>query len=151
MPERKPAHVGFESWVDQQIREATDRGEFDNLPGTGKLTGLQDSDDELWWVKNYLRREGLPTEALLPTALQLRKEIERRNEGAPITGRRPDRTSQPLPQPPTSHHPGGSGGGAGSLPDTDGPEPICRCRCVLQLPGKRPPLSGRWRSGQLPG
>ncbi|MEV0587999.1 DUF1992 domain-containing protein [Nonomuraea sp. NPDC050310] len=26
----------FKTWIDRQIREATERGEFDNLPGTGK-------------------------------------------------------------------------------------------------------------------
>jgi hypothetical protein len=36
MTERKPARMDFDSWVDQQIREATERGEFDNLPGKGK-------------------------------------------------------------------------------------------------------------------
>jgi DnaJ family protein C protein 28 len=30
----------WESWVDQQIREAQERGEFDNLPGTGKPIDL---------------------------------------------------------------------------------------------------------------
>ena len=78
MTERKPPGVSFESWVDKQIREAVDRGDFDNLPGAGKpLPGAGGPDDEDWWVKSYLHREGLPTEALLPTPLQLRKEIER--------------------------------------------------------------------------
>jgi DnaJ family protein C protein 28 len=30
----------WEKWVDQQIREAQERGEFDNLPGTGKPLDL---------------------------------------------------------------------------------------------------------------
>lgn len=30
----------WENWVDQQIREAQERGEFDNLPGTGKPIDL---------------------------------------------------------------------------------------------------------------
>jgi Domain of unknown function (DUF1992) len=78
MTERKPSGMSFESWVDKQIREAIERGEFDNLPGAGKpLPGLGEPDDELWWLKGYLRRERLPTEALLPMSLQLRKEIER--------------------------------------------------------------------------
>ena len=78
MTERKPPGHSFETWVDKQISDAVDRGEFDNLPGAGKpLRGLGGPDDELGWVKNYLRREGLSTEPLLPTSLQLRKEIER--------------------------------------------------------------------------
>lgn len=78
MTERKPLGVNFESWVEKQIRLAQERGDFDNLPGAGKpIPHSGDVDDELWWVKNYLRRENLPTDALLPTPLQLRKEIER--------------------------------------------------------------------------
>jgi DnaJ-like protein len=75
--ERKPADVNFESWIDRQIREATERGEFDNLPGAGKpLPGLQGPVEEQWWLKDYLRREGLPSDVLLPTPLLLRKEVE---------------------------------------------------------------------------
>nr|WP_271211472.1 DUF1992 domain-containing protein [Rhodococcus wratislaviensis] len=75
--ERKPPGVSFESWIDKQIRLAQERGDFDDLPGSGKPIPAGDVDDELWWVKNYLRREKLPTDSLLPTPLQLRKEIER--------------------------------------------------------------------------
>jgi hypothetical protein len=70
--------MSFESWIDKQIREATERGEMDDLPGAGKpLPGADRPHDENWWVKSYLNREGLSTEALLPPALQLRREIER--------------------------------------------------------------------------
>ena len=64
----------YESWVDRQIREAIERGEFTNLPGQGKpIRGLNGRDDENWWVKAYLERERLPLP--LPTALALRKEV----------------------------------------------------------------------------
>jgi DnaJ homologue, subfamily C, member 28, conserved domain len=64
----------YESWVDRQIREAIERGEFTNLPGQGKpIKGLNGRDDENWWVKAYLERERLPLP--LPTALALRKEV----------------------------------------------------------------------------
>ena len=77
MTERKPPGMGFESWVDRQIREAMERGDFDNLPGAGKpIPGRGQPDDELWWVKNYIRREELSAEALLPTPLRLRREVE---------------------------------------------------------------------------
>ena len=33
-------HGDWESWVDEQIREAQERGEFDNLPGRGKPIDL---------------------------------------------------------------------------------------------------------------
>jgi hypothetical protein len=63
--------------VDQQIRMAQERGEFDNLPGLGKpLPGKGSHDDELWWVRGYLRREGLSGTAMLPPSLQLAREIE---------------------------------------------------------------------------
>lgn len=77
MTERKPPDVPFESWVERQIRVAQERGEFDNLPGAGQPIPHLGDDDELWWVKNKLRREGLSTEALLPPSLQLRREVQR--------------------------------------------------------------------------
>ncbi len=70
----------FESPVEKQIREATERGDFDNLPGKGKPlpgAGSRKPIDEDWWVRGYLRREGLDTDALLPTSLQLRKQIDK--------------------------------------------------------------------------
>jgi hypothetical protein len=64
--------------VDKQIRLAQERGDFDNLPGKGKpLAGIGDPHDELWWVKGYLRREGLSGDMLLPPSIQLRKELDR--------------------------------------------------------------------------
>ncbi len=49
--------------------------------GAGKPSpGADRPDDELWWVKDYIRREGLPAEAMLPTPLRLRKEVERLSE-----------------------------------------------------------------------
>ncbi|PRW61885.1 DnaJ family domain-containing protein [Actinopolyspora mortivallis] len=77
MTERKPAGLSVESWVDRQIRAARERGEFDDLPGLGKPLPDLGGDDELSWVKKYVEREGLSTEALLPPAVQLRKEIDR--------------------------------------------------------------------------
>jgi hypothetical protein len=77
MTERKPPGVSFESWIDKQIRDAAERGEFDNLPGAGKpLPGAGQPDDENWWLREYLRREGVTGETMLPTPLLLRREIE---------------------------------------------------------------------------
>ena len=74
MTERKPAGVSFERWIDRQIREAQERGEFDDLPGKGKpIAGLEEPPDELWWVKQMLRRENL---SVTPPSLALRKEVE---------------------------------------------------------------------------
>jgi hypothetical protein len=80
MTERKPRGVGFGTWVERQIREATDRGEFDNLPGAGKpIADLDKPHDELWWVKQKLRREDF---AYLPPTMALRKEAEDALEAA---------------------------------------------------------------------
>ncbi|MEE2030520.1 DnaJ family domain-containing protein [Rhodococcus chondri] len=76
MTERKRPDITFESWIERQIRVAQERGDLDNLPGSGKPIPNH-GNDELWWVKSYLAREGLSTEALLPPELQLRREIER--------------------------------------------------------------------------
>lgn len=65
---------GYESWVDRQIREARERGEFDNLPGAGKPIPNVKRRDENWWVKGLMEREDL--KPLLPTTLSLRKEAE---------------------------------------------------------------------------
>ncbi|MBT2466914.1 DUF1992 domain-containing protein [Streptomyces sp. ISL-66] len=74
MTERKPPGVSFESFVDRQIRQAEERGEFEELPGFGKpLASLDAPYDELWWIKGKLHREGF---AVLPPALALRKEAE---------------------------------------------------------------------------
>lgn len=78
MTERKPPDITFETWIDRQIRTARERGDFDDLPGAGKPLPRRDGEDgEMWWIRNHLQREGLPTDALLPTPLQLRREIER--------------------------------------------------------------------------
>jgi hypothetical protein len=78
MTERKPPGISFTSWIDRQIGEAAERGAFDDLPGAGKpLPRRADADDGQAWLLDYLRREGVPAEDLLPTPLKLRKEVER--------------------------------------------------------------------------
>ena len=64
----------WESPVDRQIREAQERGEFDDLPGAGKPLDLSDSGDPDWWVKRMAKREKLDFSGALPGALGLRKE-----------------------------------------------------------------------------
>ena len=66
----------YESSIDRQLREAAERGEFENLEGTGKpLRGHGREYDEDWWVKDWLRREGATAGALPPT-LALRREAQ---------------------------------------------------------------------------
>ena len=66
----------YESLIDRQIREAQERGEFDDLPGAGKpLPGYGEGYDEDWWLKKLVHREQIGS-AVLPTSLALRKEAE---------------------------------------------------------------------------
>lgn len=59
--------------VEQEVRAAIERGEFDNLPGAGKPLGdLGDLNDPDWWVKRLMEREQIT--GVLPAALALRKE-----------------------------------------------------------------------------
>jgi hypothetical protein len=65
----------YESWVDRQVREAIERGEFDNLSGAGKpILGLNGREDENWWIKSKLEHEDI--RGVLPASLALRKEVE---------------------------------------------------------------------------
>jgi hypothetical protein len=74
MTDRKPPGVGFGTWVEHKIREAAERGAFDNLPGAGKpIPDLDKPHDELWWIKRKLHDEQL---AWLPPTIALRKEAE---------------------------------------------------------------------------
>lgn len=60
------------TWVDLQVRQAMERGEFDDLPGQGKpIEDLGVEHDPDWWVKKLVERENI---ALLPPAIALRKE-----------------------------------------------------------------------------
>lgn len=74
MTERKPANVSWETWIETQIREARERGEFENLPGYGKpLTGLDGNHDEMWWIRDWLKRNDV---GFTPSAIALRKAAE---------------------------------------------------------------------------
>ena len=85
MTDRKPPEISFRAWIDQQISEAAERGAFDNLPGAGKpLPRSDEADDGQAWLREYVRREGVPAEALLPLPLRLRKEAERLAAAAPL-------------------------------------------------------------------
>lgn len=75
MTQRKPPGMGFESWIDRQIREAEERGEFDDLPSAGKpLPGAGEPLEEDWWLKKKMREE--EGSAGLPPSLVLRKQAE---------------------------------------------------------------------------
>ena len=72
MTRRKPPGMRWESWIDRQIRDAQERGEFEDLPGAGEpIPDLDKPHDENWWVKDKLRREGL---TYMAPSVALRKE-----------------------------------------------------------------------------
>jgi hypothetical protein len=63
--------------VEKAIREAQERGEFDNLPGAGKpLRSLGDPEheDPDWWVKGLVERENLDMSGAMSPSMALRKE-----------------------------------------------------------------------------
>jgi hypothetical protein len=70
-----------ESRIDQQIRAAEARGEFDDLPGAGKpLASLDRPYTEDWWLNDLVEREKLGRHAL-PASLALRKEAQELRAG----------------------------------------------------------------------
>jgi Domain of unknown function (DUF1992) len=61
-----------QTWVDLQVRQAMERGDFDDLPGAGKpIADLGEHHDPDWWIKKLVERENI---AVLPPSIQLRKE-----------------------------------------------------------------------------
>jgi len=75
MTERKPPSMEMKDWVEAQIKQAQDRGEFENLAGAGKpIPKLADPHDSDWWVKDFIKREKIEADALLPPTMLLRKE-----------------------------------------------------------------------------
>jgi hypothetical protein len=56
MPPRTPRQ--WESAVDKQIREAEERGDFDNLPGRGKPLPLEDWDQDWGLAYHVLKQAG---------------------------------------------------------------------------------------------
>jgi hypothetical protein len=81
--ERKPAELSFRDWIEQQIEEARERGAFDNLAGAGQPLPKTGENAAEAWLREYVRREGVPTEQFLPAPLKLRKEAERLTAAAP--------------------------------------------------------------------
>lgn len=75
MTDRKPQGITWESFAEQQIREAQDAGEFDDLPGFGQpLADIDEPYDEMWWLKKKIERERL---SLTPPGIEIRADVER--------------------------------------------------------------------------
>jgi len=62
-----------QTWVDLQIQQAQERGDFDDLPGFGKpIKDLDGRSDPDWWLKRFVERENIT--GVLPPALQVRRD-----------------------------------------------------------------------------
>jgi len=59
------------TWVDLQVRQAIERGDFRDLPGYGKPLRLTDQNDPDWWVKRLVEREKV---VVAPPSVQLRRD-----------------------------------------------------------------------------
>ncbi|MCC7509926.1 MAG: DUF1992 domain-containing protein [Planctomycetes bacterium] len=74
MTERKPFGVPYETWIDRLVREAQERGDFDDLPVGKPIPNL----DRPWtlddWAREKIRDEGV---SILPPGLQLRRDVEK--------------------------------------------------------------------------
>lgn len=95
----------YESAIDRAVREATERGAFDDLPGAGKPLTIRHSGDPDWWLKQLVEREqispdltvslrreadGFPESLLdLPTEVAVRAVLEDFNERVKIDWMRP--------------------------------------------------------------
>lgn len=73
-------HVDWESWIDKQIRQAMEAGQFDDLEGIGRPINWQDESliDEAWLVAFRLMRE----HGFAPQWIELHKEIQAELEKA---------------------------------------------------------------------
>jgi Domain of unknown function (DUF1992) len=72
MPRGKPKRIAWESWIDLQIRQSQERGEFDNLTGAGQpLADVDRPHDKNWWIRRKLADEDA---SFLPPALAIAKD-----------------------------------------------------------------------------
>ena len=72
---KKPRRLSWGCLVEQRILAAQEEGRFDNLPDFGRpCAAIDEPYEELWWVKRFLKREGLAT---LPVSLKIRRVVER--------------------------------------------------------------------------
>lgn len=74
-PARKPPGISWERWIERQIGEAIERGDFDALPGAGRpLRDLDGRRDENAWIRDKLRRERAAPPP--PPAIQIRMDVD---------------------------------------------------------------------------
>jgi DnaJ homologue, subfamily C, member 28, conserved domain len=74
-PARKPPGLSWERWIERQISEAIERGEFEGLPGAGRpIRDLDARHDEMAWIRDKLRRERAAPPP--PPAIQIRIDVD---------------------------------------------------------------------------
>jgi len=73
--EKPKRPLSWDALAEERIRVAQEEGQFENLPGFGKpIPGIDEPHDELWWVKEKLKREQISS---LPPALAIRLDVEK--------------------------------------------------------------------------
>jgi len=73
--EKPKRPLSWDHLAEERIRTAQEQGQFGNLPGFGKpIKGIDEPHDELWWVKDKLKREQISS---LPPALAIRLDVEK--------------------------------------------------------------------------
>jgi hypothetical protein len=74
-PKKPKRRLSWDSLAEERIAAAQSEGKFDDLPGFGKpIPGIDEPHDDLWWVKDKLKREELSS---LPPALAVRLDIQK--------------------------------------------------------------------------
>jgi len=72
--DKKRPGQSWEDFAEERIREAQEQGAFDALSGFGQpIPGIDEPHDELWWVKEKLKRERLNH---LPPSLAIKRDVE---------------------------------------------------------------------------
>jgi DnaJ homologue, subfamily C, member 28, conserved domain len=87
-PERPKRPLSWNLLAEERIQAAQADGAFENLPGFGKpIPGIDEPHDDLWWVKDKLKREQLSN---LPPALAIRLDVEKTLKSIPTLQREAD-------------------------------------------------------------
>jgi hypothetical protein len=73
-PRRVP-FTQYESWIDRQIRQAQERGDFDNLRGLGKPLAPDDQNVQAYAGDDAMGLKLLKNNEALPAWIELNKEI----------------------------------------------------------------------------
>ena len=76
-----PFQRGIQGIAEERIRAAEERGAFSNLPGKGEP--LADADvmpDDLWWVRKWIRREGVKPPAVKQELHEALRDMRARHD-----------------------------------------------------------------------